>query len=69
MQMDKEMKELKQQRNLAQSRLEDLLRAIGEERSSKQLVREYIYIYMFTKLLLLLYMSVNPVNYLCTVLF
>lgn len=38
------MKELKQQRNLAQSRLEDLLRAIGEERSSKQLVREYIYI-------------------------
>lgn len=39
------MKELKQQRNLAQSRLEDLLRAIGEERSSKQLVREYIYVY------------------------
>jgi Flp pilus assembly protein TadB len=40
--MEKEMKELKQQRNLAQSRLEDLLRAIGEDRSSKQLVREHI---------------------------
>ncbi|KAJ3706596.1 hypothetical protein LUZ61_010301 [Rhynchospora tenuis] len=35
--MDKEMKELKQQRDLAQSRLEDLLRAIGEDPSSKQL--------------------------------
>jgi hypothetical protein len=35
------MKELKRQRNLAQSRLEDLLRAIGKDRSSKQLVRKY----------------------------
>ncbi|KAJ3680097.1 hypothetical protein LUZ60_016375 [Juncus effusus] len=35
--MEREMRELKQQRDLAQSRLEDLLRAVGEDRSAKHL--------------------------------
>lgn len=38
MQMEKEIKELIQQRDLAQSRLEDLLQVVGDGHSSRQLV-------------------------------
>lgn len=41
-QMDKEIKELTKQRDLAESRIEDLLRTVGKEQISKKVI--YIFI-------------------------
>lgn len=38
LQLEKEIKELMQQRDLAESRLEDLLRVVGDERASRRWV-------------------------------
>jgi centromeric protein E len=37
--MDKEIRELTKQRDLAESRIEDLLRTVGKEQASKKVIQ------------------------------
>lgn len=53
-QMDKEIRELTKQRDLAESRIEDLLRTVGKEQISKEVIYIFLYASKFCLLVFVL---------------